>query len=815
MSAARLASSADGTPRFGDIAAQLAENGYQPVPLHYGQKNPCAGQEWQHYRFQESDLKRFAEAGTGLLCGAVVAIDIDVRDPAIAGKLEAVAEELFGPAPRRIGQPPKVLRMMQAATPFTKLATRGYRLPADSPDAKSHRVEILASGQQFVVYNRHPDTGLPYVWNGAGDPLTMPIGLLPTLSEEDARKFIALADQMLANYGRPVGRLVEQDEGRPHASSDEQRARDPGDLRDALASIPNEDLEFDDWLRILYAIKGALGDEGLCAFLAWSAKSKKHVPANATHEYKAARPSKIGAGTIYYLAEQHGWKRPQSATAAQPSVEEPWPEAVNLFAELTAPPFEASNLPPELAAYPSLYARQTGIDASIALTAAVVTAAAAISDRIQVCADSSSRWFAQPRLWRLVIGAPGSGKSPADREMQAPLWALHREADEAWRSAVKSLPEDEPKPSRPRVIVGDATLEALSDVLAENPRGILVVTDEFDAWLGAMDQYRSGGIGRDRGEWLRLFDGGPHSIERVKRGTVFIENWGVSILTATTPAAMRRLTRHLPEDGLIQRFLVVLAGRQQIACERPERAEIDAEQARYVETIRRLWALTPRAHNGIVPLSFDAQQRFAAWRTENAALQEALGSLDSALEAHVAKYPTLALRLALTFHCVRVANHADPSARDPAAFPIPAATFETALAFLRRASQHALALYLGRKGGSETYEIARAVARFLLARPSADNARGLQRRDLLRRVFSFRDAEEGSQGAAVRLLIDLGWLRESADGYQKAQPTRFCVNPGLHERFAALAEQERERRSLIRERITEAAEGRRTGHSDA
>lgn len=792
-------------PRFGEVAARLVENGYQPVPLHYGQKNPCAGQEWQHYRFQESDLSRFAAAGTGLLCGAVVAIDIDVRDQAIATKLEGVADDLFGPAPRRIGQAPKVLRMMQAAKPFTKLATRGYRLPGDAPDAKSHRVEILASGQQFVVYNRHPDTGQPYEWNGAGDPLTVPIGLLPTLSEEDARKFIALADQLLANYGRPVGRLVEQDEARPHTSSDEQHAREPAKLREALEALPNEDLEFDDWLRVLYATKGALGDVGLPAFLAWSAKSKKDVPANATHEYKSARPSKIGAGTIYYLASAAGWKRP--AAHDTPVDDTEWPDPVNLFAKLTAQPFDPRDIPAELAEYPALYHQRTGLDVSIPLTAAVIAAAAAIPDQIQVCGASSSSWFEQPRLWLLVVAPPGSGKTPAQREMLSPLWKLHGELDGAWREAARACTEDEPRPPRPRVIVGDATLEALSDVLTDNPRGVLVATDEFDAWLGAMDQYKTGGLARDRGEWLRLFDGGPHSIERVKRGTVFVPNWGCSILTATTPAAMQRMSRHLPEDGLIQRFIPVLAARQRIMTGGPTPAEMHAARARYAETLARLWSLTQRAHNGVVPLAVAAAERFEAWRGENLLLQEAYGSRDPALEAHIAKYPKLLLRLALTFHCARIVNLPDERARDPAAWPIPIETIELALKFLRHASQHALALYLGRKGGSPAFDLARDIARFILAR--TDPQQLLNRRDLLRHIRAFQSAEQDEQATALNLLADLGWIRRAEAVYQKPQPTRFLVNPTLAQRFAAIAERERAHRALVREQIAEAAAQRR------
>ena len=523
---------------------------------------------------------------------------------------------------------------------------------------------------------------------------------------------------------------------------------------------------------------------------------------------KLASETPTAENVATYAAYVREHAAPGNGAAAETG-DEPWPDPVNLFAELGALPFTADDVPAELGLYPRMYADVTGLDITIMLVSAVVAAAAAVPDQIQICASSASGWFAQSRLWALVIGAPGAGKSPGEREMLAPLWALHSDLDTQWRKAVEELPDEEPKPPRPRVIVGDATLEALSEVLEDNPRGVLVATDEFTAWFGTLDLYRSGGsIGRDRGEWLRLFDGGPHSIERVKRGTVYLKNWGASILTATTPEAMRKLTRQLPEDGLLQRFIVAFARRQQILADPPQRADIEAERKRYAETLRRLWQLTPRAHNGIVPMSFEAAQRFTAWRTENLELQQALGSLDPALESHIAKYPTLALRLALLFHCARIVNFTDERARDPAAWPLPVATLELALRFLHRASQHALVLYLGRKGGSECYELARTVAHFLVARTPEENGGGLQRRDLIRRVHSFRAAEEGVQAAALRLLVDLGWLRESEGGYLKAAPTRYAINPRLHSRFAATAERERQRRATARERIKGSVETR-------
>ena len=48
-------------PTFGTAAPKLAENGYQPVPIHWRKKNPCAGKEWQNYVFAESDCSRLGQ----------------------------------------------------------------------------------------------------------------------------------------------------------------------------------------------------------------------------------------------------------------------------------------------------------------------------------------------------------------------------------------------------------------------------------------------------------------------------------------------------------------------------------------------------------------------------------------------------------------------------------------------------------------------------------------------------------------------------------------------------------------------------------
>lgn len=484
-----------------------------------------------------------------------------------------------------------------------------------------------------------------------------------------------------------------------------------------------------------------------------------------------------------------------------------WPEPVNILQELAAPAFTGEDLPAILAEYPLAYAQATGFDPSSTLASALAVAAATLSDEFQIVGDSASEWFQKPLLWMLTIGRPGSGKSPVQRAMLAQLWEIQKQLRTEHARAVESLPEGEKAPPLPRVVLVDTTVEALSEALRDNPRGLLIANDEFESWLGSLDAYRRGGVSRDRGEWLRLFDGGPHTVERVTRGSVYVPNWGASILTATTPAALAKLARSLPEDGLLQRFLPIIV---QPKREPQPVADLEAIRERFNETIKRLYCAVPRMHSGCVPLSPAAAEFFRAWSRQHQVRQEAFGTLETALESHLAKYPNFLLRITLTLHAVNVVNHqAAGMARDPAAFPVPLETIEAAARFLKRASLHAMALYLNRSGGSDAYELARETGRAIVAR----GWQSVARRNLIQAVHAFRKATPELQDSTLRLFGDIGWLAQAEGGYAKATPARYVVNPRVHEKFAATAERERERRAVIREAIAEAAQQRGAEHA--
>ena len=79
-------------------------------------------------------------------------------------------------------------------------------------------------------------------------------------------------------------------------------------IRAALAFIPNAELDYDSWIRIGLALKGAVGEAGEKIFSAWSAQAAKNDDAFTARSWASFKPNTIGAGTIYHLAMERGWK---------------------------------------------------------------------------------------------------------------------------------------------------------------------------------------------------------------------------------------------------------------------------------------------------------------------------------------------------------------------------------------------------------------------------------------------------------------------------------------------------------------------------
>lgn len=474
-----------------------------------------------------------------------------------------------------------------------------------------------------------------------------------------------------------------------------------------------------------------------------------------------------------------------------PPLEEESPKPVNILRKLTADPFNIDDVPGALGDYAGTWAASAGADTSLTILAAICAAAAVLDDRIRLEVDRRREWYESARIWAFAVAPPGSAKTPAEKAMLAPIFEMHQAEHEVWAKSCAGLDEEADRPPQPRLFVSDITIEKLADVLVENPGGGFVWNDELGSIIGSHDQYKSGGGGRDRYEWMRLFDGGPHQVERVKRGSFFIPNWGASILSATTPHGLAKLSKKLDEDGLLQRFIVATVGARTMPIDTIDPTE---DRARYHALLRRLRSYTPHG-NVIVTFSSEAAEAFRSFELEAISTMQAAYSLLPSLGGHLAKHPAIVARLALIFHAVECPAH-------PSSEMVGKNAVELAMRFARKARRHALSVYSTMTNTTGSLDLARDVARWLLA----DEKRGstLEQRDIVQRVASFRGAPPEGRGQAMALLVDYAWLTVDAGRYEKGYPTRWRLNPALREVFAAEAVHEqamrRARFELLKER---------------
>src|ERR1700680_4039338 len=113
-----------------ELRLKLHSNGYHPVPVVGAHVNTnSAGKRptmtaWQTkcltagpYEITNWSRSQRNNTNTGVLCGDVVGVDIDVLDAALSAKLVARAQELFGKTSLiRIGRAPKRLLVYRLET---------------------------------------------------------------------------------------------------------------------------------------------------------------------------------------------------------------------------------------------------------------------------------------------------------------------------------------------------------------------------------------------------------------------------------------------------------------------------------------------------------------------------------------------------------------------------------------------------------------------------------------------------------------------------------------------------------------------------
>ncbi len=508
--------------------------------------------------------------------------------------------------------------------------------------------------------------------------------------------------------------------------------------------------------------------------------------------------------------EDYGYPDDQPANDNRPLGRRarPAPAAVEFSAPLDVfgiqppPAMPMDVLPPCIVEYVQDQADLTGCDPGIIALGAMVAAAACITDGIRLQPKRHDpTWTESARLWVAFVGDPSTKKSPAiSKAVRHAKRIDHNMAEEngkaigdwkwqhdSWKEAKKadkSNPAPEPKPPAvQRLVVEDITVEALTEVLKDNPRGVLTLKDELTGWFAGMDAYKGAakGASMDRAHWLEAYNGGRRAIDRVTRGAVVVPNWSTCIIGGIQPDMIRRIASSMGNDGLLQRFIVFCARPAQLDADR--RPDMDA-MARFGELFDHLIRLQEAPqHVMLSEAAHQSRERVARYA------KRLIDAIDHAhIQAWLGKWDGLYARLLLLYHCLEAYEHS----RHPVGVEV---SGEAALQVERLMCgvllPHALHFYSEVLDANDRQENIRQLARLLLAK----KLERLSKRDIAVHWKASRKLEWWETRAVIDSLCTLGWMEPDAAAIDSdGKPRLWHVNPAIHEAFSRQAVRETERR---------------------
>ena len=405
-----------------------------------------------------------------------------------------------------------------------------------------------------------------------------------------------------------------------------------------------------------------------------SDRPDKATDFNDLHQMAGAQTVKrcIDAAASFGMAYSDGWPEPTPLPDALPPVDA----------------FDPALLPEALRPWVMDIANRMQCPVDFPAVAALVAISSLIGARAVIQPKERDDWQVVPNLWGAVVGRPGVKKSPALGEALKPLHRLqatelelHTAAHESWaldckvaamqqdgneRKAKGLLDKDPqaaralleqvaapPEPQARRLVINDATVEKLGELMEQNPWGTLSYRDELYGLLTSLDKQGQEGA---RAFYLTSYDGNQgYTFDRIGRGTVHIPRVCLAMVGGIQPGRIQEYVRGAvaggsADDGLLQRFGLAVwpdvTGDYRHVDQWPD---TPAKQTAWA-VFDRLAALEPASDTEPVVWRFasEAQAIFAEWLVpfENELRGD---TMHPAMVSHLAKYRKLIPALALVF----------------------------------------------------------------------------------------------------------------------------------------------------------------------
>jgi hypothetical protein len=468
------------------------------------------------------------------------------------------------------------------------------------------------------------------------------------------------------------------------------------------------------------------------------------------------------------------WPDPGSLTKVEASVEFPTQYLPSFMRQWCEHQAENMNCPTSMLAIPALVAAAGSIGAHATLRAK----------------RNDWSWVERPCLWGIVIAEMGAMKSSAIKEATSPLRAAEARAYERWKlqlaawearqergrnGQIKEKPDD-PKPSAPKLVMTDATIEAIAEAMAYS-RGLTLVRDEGSGWLHNMSRYSKGS---DRPFFLECHAGGPYTVDRILRGNQRLPQTYLSVIIGIQPNVARLALQSAEgglDDGLLERFGLIsytdLPAWQGVKDKPPERDH----KANLTDACLRLSQHDWSTLLGDQPMLFDdeAQAIFYAWLDSH--MQARICNPEmraSQIRGFLAKGQGLVLRLCATLHLFKwtCGQFENPKTIDAASLNAAIGIFESYLVPTYRRLAQAFGQPKGQSGAEKILDMIKRkkMGKIRFGEIFKMNWAGLRERDdIMRAMAVLEDAD---------IVVNPGTDRHRPKGGRPGDA--WVVNPKVH-----------------------------------
>jgi Protein of unknown function (DUF3987)/NrS-1 polymerase HBD domain len=543
---------------------------------------------------------------------------------------------------------------------------------------------------------------------------------------------------------------------------------------------------------------------------------------NAKHGQQTYGDMTIAKALASSKEQYTGGNGHASVKAVDAEPEREWQDLRPLDALLPeVPSLPAEMMPQGLRVWSEDIAERTEVPLEYVAIPALVAASSVCGRQIGIAPKRRDDWVVIPNLWGIVIGRPGLLKTPSMVQAMKPLDMLAatehdryeaavRDAEgreislkaqiDGLKDAIKRAAKDgkegevdglqsrvngllaelvELTPRLRRYKTNDVTIQKLGELLRDNPNGLLMYRDEISGWLGSMEQDGREG---DRAFFLETWNGdGTYEFDRVGRGLIRVKHLCLSVLGSIQPGRIQPYVHAASEggagdDGLLQRFQLMVWPDSLGKFLDIDRWPNSEARTRAYGIFDALGHLNPTAL-GAHPLSDydpqpvmrfepEAQELFSEWRVE---WEQRLrsGAIEApALEAHLAKYRSLAPSLALLFHLIDCVDGRGGA-------QVTASATKMALDWCGFLEQHAQKVYAGvvRKNLQAAHALADKIKKGMILSGSVP-------REIYRNHWAMLSTPEDVYDG-LRVLEQVGWLRLTETQTSGRPTEKIILHPTL------------------------------------